>query len=66
MFAFSVERLEGGTYALQASTRYAHSEDYVLRLARENGFNVVYNQPVEKMRNDVNGTLFWLEKAENR
>jgi predicted TPR repeat methyltransferase len=62
MFAFSVERLEVGTYVLQPSTRYAHNEDYVLRLAQENGFDVVCNQAVEKMRNDVNGTLFWLEK----
>ena len=58
-----VERLNDGTYALQAFTRYAHSEDYVLRLAREYGFNVAYNQPVEKMRNVVNEILFWLEKA---
>ena len=64
MFAFSVERLKDGTYALQASTRYSHSEDYVLRLARDYGFNVVYNQAVEKMRNDVNGILFWLEKTD--
>ena len=64
MFAFSVERLDEGTYVLQASTRYAHSEEYVLRLARGHGFNVVYNQPVEKMRNDVNGILFWLEKED--
>ncbi|MBT3703392.1 MAG: methyltransferase domain-containing protein, partial [Alphaproteobacteria bacterium] len=28
MFAFSVERLEVGTYVLQPSTRYAHNEDY--------------------------------------
>ena len=58
-----VERLNDGTYTLQAFTRYAHSEDYVLRLAREYGFNVAYNQPVEKMRNVVNEILFWLEKA---
>ena len=45
-------------------TRFAHSENYVLLLARDHGFNVVYNQPVEKMRNDVNGILFWLEKAD--
>ncbi len=64
MFAFSVERLDEGTYVLQASTRYAHSEEYILRLARDNGFQVIYNHPVEKMRNDVNGMMFWLEKAE--
>ncbi len=64
MFAFSVERLNGGTYALQPSTRYGHSEDYVLQLARDHGFKVVYNQPVDKMRNDVNGILFWLEKTD--
>ena len=64
MFAFSVDRLDGGRYVLQASTCYAHSEDYVLCLARDHGFNVVYNQAVEKMRNDINGILFWLEKAD--
>ena len=64
MFAFSVKRLDQGTYVLQASTRYAHSEDYVLHLARDHGFHVVYNQSVEKMRNDIPGILFWLEKAE--
>lgn len=64
MFAFSVERLDEGTYSLQVSTRYAHSEEYVLRLARKHGFDVVYSQAVEKMRNDVNGNLFWLEKTD--
>ena len=50
---------------LQAEpTRFANSENYVLLLARDHGFNVVYSQPVEKMRNDVNGILFWLEKTD--
>lgn len=29
-------------------TRFAHSENYVLLLARDRGFNVVYSQPVKK------------------
>ena len=45
-------------------TRFAPSENYLLLLARDHGFNVVYSQPVEKMTNDVNGILFWQEKAD--
>jgi len=59
-----VERLNDGTYTLQAFTRYAHSEDYVLRLAREYGFKGACNQLVEKTRNEVNRIMFWLEKAD--
>jgi len=63
LFAFSVEGLDVGTYVLQPSTRYAHSENYVHRVARDYGFNLIGGRPVQKMRNDVNGNLFLLEKS---
>ncbi|SFU94832.1 tetratricopeptide repeat protein [Pseudoduganella namucuonensis] len=40
LFAFSVERLDAGDYALQPSGRYAHSEAYLWSLARAHGYTV--------------------------
>lgn len=40
LFAFSVESLAEGDFALRQSGRYAHSEGYIRRLAREHGFAV--------------------------
>lgn len=41
VFAFSVEALEGnGDYVLRGSGRYAHSEDYLRKLAQAHGFSV--------------------------
>lgn len=38
LFAFSVESVEGRDVTLRASGRYAHSNEYILRLAEENRF----------------------------
>jgi predicted TPR repeat methyltransferase len=39
-FAFSVEALDAGDYALQPSGRYAHSQSYLEALAQAYGFRI--------------------------
>ena len=39
LFAFSVEHMEGEGYAIQPSSRHAHSVSYVADLARRNSFD---------------------------
>jgi len=41
LFAFTVQAHEGDGYVLGADARYAHSENYLRRLAAENGFATV-------------------------
>ena len=45
LFAFSVERLAGGDFALQLSRRYAHSDSYVRRTLEANGLSVLALEP---------------------
>lgn len=61
-WAFTTEALSDGDFALQTTCRHAHSEQYIRRLADEHGFGVVLCNPIDNMRNDIKGTLFWLEK----
>ncbi|MRW91584.1 tetratricopeptide repeat protein [Duganella sp. FT80W] len=46
-FCFSVEAGEGDDYVLRPSNRYAHTLDYLRRLAGETGFNVLATQALE-------------------
>jgi predicted TPR repeat methyltransferase len=63
-FTFTVEYLDTGDFAVQQQTsRHAHGEGYIRNLAVERGFNVLLCQPINRMRGEVNGTLFWLEKS---
>ncbi len=43
-FCFSVEAANSGDYTLQASNRYAHSLDYLLRLASASGLQVLASE----------------------
>lgn len=62
-FGFTVEALEEGDYALRPSCRHAQSESYIRRLAAANGFRIEICEHIEKLRFDIQGTLFWLVKA---
>ncbi|MEQ8193943.1 MAG: hypothetical protein RIB59_05600, partial [Rhodospirillales bacterium] len=46
LFAFSVESLESGTYALQPTGRYAHHGGYVESLANKTRFAVLDGQDI--------------------
>ncbi len=50
LFAFSVEALDSGDYVLHQSGRYAHSADYLRRLARQAGFKELGFEQVELRR----------------
>ena len=45
-FAFSIETLDKGTYALHRTGRYAHHGEYVKTLAAKFGFNVQHCQEI--------------------
>ncbi|OBQ68223.1 methyltransferase domain-containing protein [Mesorhizobium erdmanii] len=45
LFAFSVESLASGDFALQPSRRYAHSEPYVRRILEANGLSIRALEP---------------------
>jgi predicted TPR repeat methyltransferase len=66
LFAFSVEALpEGGGYRLQPSGRYAHSLDYLRRLAAGSGLRVRETRAVEIRREAggfAGGHLLLLER----
>ncbi|QGZ40956.1 putative TPR repeat methyltransferase [Pseudoduganella flava] len=66
LFAFSVEALEAGTYALRPSGRYAHAAPYLEALAREHGFALRELAPCTLRRDsggDVAGLLVLLARA---
>ena len=46
-FCFSVEAGDGADYVLRPSNRYAHTPDYLQRLAAETGFTVLASQAIE-------------------
>ena len=46
-FCFSVEAGDGDDYVLRPSNRYAHTQDYLQRLAAETGFTVLASQAIE-------------------
>ncbi|MGY8991361.1 MAG: class I SAM-dependent DNA methyltransferase, partial [Rhodospirillales bacterium] len=45
-FAFSIETLEEGTYALHRTGRYAHHGEYIKTLAVATGFSVQHCQEI--------------------
>ncbi|MER8844882.1 MULTISPECIES: class I SAM-dependent methyltransferase [Mesorhizobium] len=45
LFAFSVESLASGDFALQPSRRYAHSEPYIRRTLGANGLSILALEP---------------------
>jgi predicted TPR repeat methyltransferase len=63
IFAFSVESLEHGTYALQRTGRYAHHGGHIEALAAETGFTVLTRQDIVVRRDrghPIAGLLFVL------
>jgi predicted TPR repeat methyltransferase len=44
-FAFSVESIDEGSFALRSTSRYAHAREYVLTTAREHGFEIAVDEP---------------------
>jgi predicted TPR repeat methyltransferase len=46
-FCFSVEAGDSADYVLRPSNRYAHTPDYLQRLAAETGFTVLASQAIE-------------------
>lgn len=42
LFAFTIETIPAGDYVLRPTRRYAQSVEYIHRLARDHGFDVVY------------------------
>ncbi len=46
-FCFSVEAGDSADYVLRPSNRYAHTEDYLRRLAGETGFSVLATQALD-------------------
>ncbi len=63
-FAFTVEALDSGDFTVQQSSRHAHGEGYVRNLAAKHGLSVLLCQPIDRMRGNIKGNLFWLEKSE--
>lgn len=63
-FAFTVETLDSGDFALRDTCHHAHGEGYIRQLAAENHLDVVLCEPIDNMRFGIKGTLFWLEKAD--
>jgi predicted TPR repeat methyltransferase len=69
LFAFSVERLEGAGgdgFRLARTGRYSHADDYVRRVARSAGLEVVACTATDLRKDDgkpVRGTLYALRKA---
>jgi predicted TPR repeat methyltransferase len=65
-FAFSVEHLQEGDFALRTTSRYAHSKDYVERLAAQNGLMVESAKitPIRKEKGEpIEGCLYVLKAA---
>lgn len=50
LFAFTVQAMDGADYALGDDLRYAHSSDYIRRLARDSGFEVARLERVSTRR----------------
>ena len=60
-FVFTVESLDAGDYRLLDSGRYAHSADYIARLATDSHLTVLASEPLAlRLQRDtrVNGRLF--------
>jgi predicted TPR repeat methyltransferase len=64
-FAFTVEKLEGESYSLQKSTRFAHSKQYIHALCNEYSFKIIEEREVQlriQRQTPVVGYLYILEK----
>jgi len=64
--AFSIEEDAKGSFRLRRSGRFAHSREYITRLANTNGFTIETERPVPvRMENNrwVGGVLFVMAAA---
>ena len=69
LFAFSCEASSAPTYELKESGRYGHQPDYILKLAKEQGFQScqLKEAPIRKEEGKwLQGTLFLLQKRSER
>lgn len=69
VFAFSLEALVAGDFALQTTGRYAHSPEYVTALCQRSGFQVLQHADVDIRKNldqPVPGHMFILVKTGER
>ena len=62
-FVFTVEMLDSGSFEVQSTARHAHGEEYIRNLAAEHGIKVRLCEFIEKIRANIKGTVFWLEKV---
>lgn len=65
-FCFSVEAASGGDYTLQASNRYAHSLDYLTRLASASGLQLLASEQLtarEENGAPISALALLLQKA---
>lgn len=65
LFVFSIERSDGSPYQLRTSGRYAHSLEYVCRLAGAHGFDIEVEDPITVRKEQgvpVEGDLFVLSR----
>ena len=63
LFCFSTEKLEEGEYKLQQTGRFAHSIEYIERLAAATGWMLLnrQDQPIRKERDSwIEGSLWFL------
>lgn len=71
LFGFTVERLESNDqdFALQTSARFAHSHDYIKRLAVSSHFELLFSQPITtrmEQNTPVPGLLLVLKRVSVR
>jgi len=62
-FVFTVEKGIEQDYQLQATGRYVHTSDYIRRIAKETGFDVIDEQLIvlrKQQGNEIQGYLFVL------
>ena len=65
LFAFTVEHLEHGNYQLQKTGRFAHSNSYILAMAKRHNFIPVEQQKIILRKHhdkSIMGMLYLLEK----
>ena len=60
IFVFSTELVQEVDYSLTTQGRYAHSENYIRKLAQQNKFNIL-NIVNTAIRTEISGQLFIIQ-----
>lgn len=66
LFCFSTERADNHAYALCKTGRFAHSQPYIERIARQSGWSVIHSEitDIRKEKNEwITGTIFFTVKV---